>query len=86
MILKPARLLLALFALVAIPAFAQNVATVNGKPIPSSRVDAVVKQVVAQGKQTDTPQLRDAIKKELPVFRERLNQLRRQAGQAHPKG
>lgn len=29
--------------------------------------------------------LRDAIKKELPVFRERLNQLRRQVGQAHPK-
>jgi peptidyl-prolyl cis-trans isomerase C len=65
MILKPARLLLALFALVAIPAFAQNVATVNGKAIPASRLDQVVKQVVAQGKQTDSPQLREAIKKDL---------------------
>jgi peptidyl-prolyl cis-trans isomerase C len=65
MILKPARLLLALFAVLAIPAFAQNVATVNGKPIPAARLDQVVKQVVAQGKQTDSPQLRDAIKKDL---------------------
>jgi peptidyl-prolyl cis-trans isomerase C len=65
MILKPARLLLALCALVAIPAFAQNIATVNGKPIPVARLDQVVKQVVAQGKQTDSPQLRDAIKKDL---------------------
>ena len=65
MMLKPARLLLALLALVAAPVFAQNVATVNGKAIPASRVDQVVKQVVAQGKQTDSPQLREAIKKDL---------------------
>ena len=65
MILKPARLLLALTAMVAAPAFAQNVATVNGKPIPASKVDQVVKQVVAQGKATDSPQLREAIKRDL---------------------
>ncbi|WP_026132634.1 MULTISPECIES: peptidylprolyl isomerase [unclassified Janthinobacterium] len=65
MILKPARLLLALLAIVAIPAFAQNVATVNGKAIPAARVDQLVKQVVAQGKQTDSPQLREAIKRDL---------------------
>jgi peptidyl-prolyl cis-trans isomerase C len=65
MILKPARLLLAMTAMVAAPAFAQNVATVNGKPIPSAKVDQMVKQVVAQGKATDSPQLRDMIKKEL---------------------
>ena len=47
------------------PVSAQNVATVNGKLIPGSRVDQVVKQVVAQGKQTDSPQLREAIKKDL---------------------
>ncbi len=64
MILKPATLIL-MTALVAAPAFAQNVATVNGKPIPAAKVDQFVKQVVAQGKQTDSPQLRDAIKKEL---------------------
>ena len=65
MILKPARLILALVAVAAAPAFAQNVATVNGKAIPASRVDQVVKQVVAQGKQADSPQLREAIKKDL---------------------
>lgn len=65
MMLKPARLLLALIAVAAAPAFAQNVATVNGKPIPSARLDAVVKQVVAQGKQPDSPQLREAIKRDL---------------------
>jgi peptidyl-prolyl cis-trans isomerase C len=57
--------LLALTAIVAVPAFAQNVATVNGKAIPAARMEAVVKQVVAQGKQPDSPQLREAIKKDL---------------------
>ena len=65
MIVKPARLLLVMTAMVALPSFAQNVATVNGKPIPASKVDQLVKQVVAQGKATDSPQLRDAIKKDL---------------------
>jgi peptidyl-prolyl cis-trans isomerase C len=65
MIVKPARLLLAMTAMVVLPSLAQNVATVNGKPIPAAKVDQVVKQVVAQGKATDSPQLRDAIKKDL---------------------
>ncbi|RJG21176.1 peptidylprolyl isomerase [Massilia cavernae] len=65
MMLKPARLLLVLIAMASAPAFAQNVATVNGKPIPAAKVDQIVKQVVAQGKETDSPQLRDAIKKDL---------------------
>jgi peptidyl-prolyl cis-trans isomerase C len=65
MILKPARLLLAMTAMVAAPVFAQNIATVNGKAIPAAKVDQMVKQVVAQGKATDSPQLRDMIKKEL---------------------
>lgn len=63
--LKPARLMIALIALAAAPAFAQNAATVNGKAIPASKVELMVKQVVAQGKQTDSPQLREAIKREL---------------------
>lgn len=71
--LKPAHLLIALIAVVAVPAFAQNVAVVNGKAIPSSRVDAVVKQVVAQGQQPDSPQLRELIKKDL-IGREVLMQ------------
>jgi len=65
MMLKPARLLLALIAVAAAPAFAQNVATVNGKAIPAAKVDQMVKQVVAQGQQPDSPQLREAVKKEL---------------------
>ncbi len=65
MILKPARLLLALIAVAAVPAFAQTAVTVNGKAIPTSRVDQLVKQVVAQGRQPDSPQLREAIKKDL---------------------
>ncbi|UGQ48535.1 peptidylprolyl isomerase [Massilia endophytica] len=65
MTFKPASLLLALIAVASAPAFAQNVAVVNGKGIPTSRVDAIVKQVVAQGQQADSPQLRDMIKKEL---------------------
>jgi peptidyl-prolyl cis-trans isomerase C len=65
MTFKPARLLIALLAVAAIPAFAQNIAVVNGKAIPTSRVDAVVKQVVAQGQQQDSPQLRELIKKDL---------------------
>jgi peptidyl-prolyl cis-trans isomerase C len=65
MTFKPARLLLALIAVAAMPAFAQNAAVVNGKAIPTSRVDAVVQQVVAQGQQADSPQLRDMVKKDL---------------------
>jgi peptidyl-prolyl cis-trans isomerase C len=65
MILKPARLLLALIALAAAPVFAQTVATVNGKPITAAKLEQYVKQVVAQGKQTDTPQLREAVKRDL---------------------
>jgi peptidyl-prolyl cis-trans isomerase C len=64
MTFKPARLLLALIALAASPAFAQNVAVVNGKAIPSSRAEAVVKQVVAQGR-PDSKELRDLVKKDL---------------------
>ena len=65
MTFKPARLLIALLAVVALPVVAQNLAVVNGKAIPSSRVEAVVKQVVAQGQQPDSPQLREMIKKDL---------------------
>ena len=66
--LKPARLMIALLALAAAPVFAQttgNAATVNGKAITNAKIDQMVKQVVAQGKQTDSPQLREAVKREL---------------------
>ncbi len=64
MTLKPARLLVLLVAAVALPAFAQNLAVVNGKPVPSSRADAMIKQLAAQG-QPDSPQLRSMVKEEL---------------------
>lgn len=43
---------------------AQNLATVNNKPIPKAREEAWVKQLTQQGQQ-DTPQLRSMIKEEL---------------------
>jgi peptidyl-prolyl cis-trans isomerase C len=69
MTFKPAKALVAhLFAFIAIaaamPAMAQNVAVVNGKAIPTSRLDAMVKGAVAQG-QADSPQLRAAAKEQL---------------------
>lgn len=73
MILKPAHLLVALLvSAAALPAMAQNLAVVNGKPVPSSRADVMVKQMVAQGQQ-DTPELRAMIKDEL-ITREILIQ------------
>ena len=62
--LKTARLLVMLMATVNLPALAQNVAVVNGKAIPTARVDAMVKQMVQQGQQ-DTPETRTMIKNEL---------------------
>ncbi|WP_025918321.1 peptidylprolyl isomerase [Herminiimonas sp. CN] len=64
MTLKPARLLVVLLAAAALPVMAQNLAVVNGKAIPSSRVDMMAKQLASQGQQ-DSPQLRAMIKEEL---------------------
>jgi peptidyl-prolyl cis-trans isomerase C len=50
--------------LVAGAAFAQNLATVNNKPIPKAREEAWIKQLTQQG-QKDTPELREMVKKEL---------------------
>lgn len=72
MTLKPARLLMILVAAAALPAMAQNLAVVNGKPVPSSRADTMIKQLAAQG-QPDSPQLRSMVKEEL-INREILMQ------------
>lgn len=56
--------------LLSMPAIAQDkggagtIATVNGKTIPASRLDLLVKERVAQGQQ-DTPELRNFLKQEL---------------------
>jgi peptidyl-prolyl cis-trans isomerase C len=72
MTLKPARLLMLLVTAVALPAMAQNLAVVNGKPVPSSRADVMIKQLATQG-QADSPQLRAMVKEEL-INREILMQ------------
>ena len=63
MTFKPAHLLVVLLA-TALPAIAQNIATVNGKGIPKSKEELILKQAKAQGQQ-DTPQLRAQIKDRL---------------------
>ncbi|GAC1323263.1 MAG: peptidylprolyl isomerase [Collimonas sp.] len=65
MTFKPSRLLVVLFAAATLPVMAQNLAVVNGKAIPSSRADMMVKQLSAQGGQQDTPELRSMVKDEL---------------------
>ena len=72
MTLKSARLLVFLLTVATLPAMAQNVAVVNGKSIPSSRVDVMVKQAASQG-QADSPDLRKLVKDEL-ISREVLVQ------------
>jgi peptidyl-prolyl cis-trans isomerase C len=72
MTLKKTRLWVLLAAFAAAPAFAQNIAVVNGTPIPKSRADALIQQLVHQGQQ-DTPQLQQAVREEL-VNREILMQ------------
>jgi peptidyl-prolyl cis-trans isomerase C len=64
MTLNKTRLWVLLAAFAAAPAFAQNIAVVNGTPIPKARVDALVEQLVHQGQQ-DSPQLQAAVREEL---------------------
>jgi peptidyl-prolyl cis-trans isomerase C len=55
---------LALAVLASSAAWAQNVAIVNGKPVPTSRVEALSQQVAAQGKPV-TPEMAAQIKEEV---------------------
>lgn len=57
-------LLAATLATLGGAALAQNIAKINGVPIPSSRADAMIKEMAAQGRQ-DSPDLRKAIREEL---------------------
>ncbi len=54
----------AVLALMAAPAFAQNIAVVNGKPVPSSRVEVLKQQVERSGRPV-TPEVLAQIKEEL---------------------
>src|SRR5690606_24741367 len=62
-LLRPA-LILAGAILITTSAHAQNAAVVNGKPIPSSRVDEFIQALSQQGR-PDTPELRAMVRDEL---------------------
>ncbi len=62
--MKKQMLSAALVALLAAPALAQNLAMVNGKPVPSSRVKALQQQIEASGRPV-TPEVLAQIKEEL---------------------
>src|SRR4051812_22282354 len=49
---------------VALPAFAQNVAVVNGKPVPKARVDALASQLTKAGRPVG-PEMNDQLKEEV---------------------
>ena len=53
-----------LLSALAVPASAQNVAIVNGKPVPMSRVDALAQQVARSGRPV-TPDMMGQIKDEV---------------------
>jgi peptidyl-prolyl cis-trans isomerase C len=64
MTLNKTRFWVLMAAFAAAPAFAQNIAVVNGTPIPKARADALIEQLVQQGQQ-DSPQLETAVREEL---------------------
>jgi peptidyl-prolyl cis-trans isomerase C len=65
-------------SLLATAALAQNLAIVNGKPVPSSRVEELVKQVASQGRPV-TPDIQAQIKEEV-INREVFMQEAQKAG------
>lgn len=58
----------ALATTLALPAMAQNVAIINGKPVPSSRIDALAKQLERSGRPVDAT-VREQLKEEV-ILRE----------------
>ena len=61
-LILPALAAVALLGALIAPAQAQNLAIVNGKPIPMSRVDALAQQVARSGRQI-TPEMMEELKK-----------------------
>lgn len=68
----------AIVALLATPVLAQNLAIVNGKPVPTSRVQALQQQIEATGRPV-TPEVLAQIKEEL-IAREVFMQEARKRG------
>ncbi len=67
-----------LMGAIALPATAQNLAIVNGKAIPSSRVDALSQQIIKAGRQI-TPEMQVQLKEEI-IAREIFEQEARKRG------
>jgi peptidyl-prolyl cis-trans isomerase C len=76
--MKFSKLALSLVAALSFSAFAQNLAVVNGKPVPSSRVEALKQQVERSGRPV-TPEILAQIKEEL-IAREIFMQEARKRG------
>ena len=71
-------LTLSLATALSLPVLAQNLAVVNGKPVPSSRVEALKQQIERSGKPV-TPEILGQIKEEL-IAREIFMQEARKRG------
>ncbi|MBA4217150.1 MAG: peptidylprolyl isomerase [Methylibium sp.] len=52
-------------ALLPAAAVAQNIATVNGKPVPKARVETLIQQVTKSGQQQRSPELEAQVKDEV---------------------
>jgi peptidyl-prolyl cis-trans isomerase C len=76
--MKFSKLALSLVAVLSFSATAQNIAVVNGKPVPSSRVEALKQQVERSGRPV-TPEILAQIKEEL-IAREIFMQEARKRG------
>jgi peptidyl-prolyl cis-trans isomerase C len=76
--MKLSKLALSLVAVLSLSAMAQNLAVVNGKPVPSSRVEALKQQVERSGRPV-TPEILAQIKEEL-IAREIFVQEARKRG------
>ena len=76
--MKLTKLALSLVAALSLSAWAQNLAIVNGKPVPSSRVEALKQQVERSGRPV-TPEILAQIKEEL-IAREIFMQEARKRG------
>lgn len=76
--MKKTLLSVALLAAASLPALAQNIAVVNGKAVPTSRVEALKQQVERSGRPV-TPEMMGQIKEEL-IAREVFMQEARKRG------
>jgi peptidyl-prolyl cis-trans isomerase C len=80
LVARASMLVLCTAAVLPLVALAQNITTVNGKPVPKSRVDALMSQAIKQG-QKKTPELETQVRDEV-VLREMFMQEAEKRGMA----